>query len=186
MLTDFINTPCPVCNGTDFEFSYARRFKDRRLDYSNGVLAGRGGSGSGAAPTFFIDPILKIVKIYPWTKRESMKRFRIMKECIVIAHYRTCTYFIESDFDIIKEEGQLSIPPGRTYDHFYIKFNDGDDECVPEGGGSLNFTIDYEKGCTRVMTVNSSKKLPLVPLDRFNLKDPIGIVKKLESLMVLL
>jgi len=186
MLTDFINTPCPVCDGTDFEFTYARKFRDRRFNYDNGILSWRPSQSIGSAPSVFIDPVMKIIKVVPWTKRDLMKRFRIMKECAASNHYRACTYFIESEFDILKEEGQLSVPAGRMYDHFYIRFNEGDDERVPEGGGSLNFTIDYDKKCTRVMTVDRTKTLPLVPLDRFDMKDPIGVVKKLESLMVLL
>lgn len=179
-LIDFVNKPCVVCSENNFTFSYCRKYKETDLEYNNGILYGHiyaiNFSINSLKDTFSVDPphsdaAADIVE--PWLK------FRLMKECAA-GHYRTSTKFIDRCND------KLFTPDGVMYDDIHFRFDETSDDRVPEGGGSINFINNYDKNEMILMTPNGPKKFPIVPLDRFDLTDPVSVLNKLESLVILL
>lgn len=172
-LATFTETPCAVCGGSSFTFFYGRKFKETQLNIRGDKLF-----GYLMNIDFLIDPSDNTLIVLSGN-RDYFLRFRILKECNY--HYRASTNYIN-----VKTAGKLSNIDGLMYEEIYIKLNEGDDERVPEGGGTIHFTNNYAKNETNLMTVGGYKKLPIVSLDKFDFKNPIDILDKLESLMVLL
>jgi hypothetical protein len=177
ILLDFIKSPCLLCDGNDFVFYYCRKYKEFPLEVNESCLIGN-------HPGDVITPI-KIDIINNEMNLDTDSKlclfFRIAKSCNC-GHYSTSTNYIVRNFS----NNKLTVPDNLMYDDITIRFLKGIDIRVPEEGGSINFINHYEKNETSLMTTTGWRKLPILSLNRFNLKNPIEVLNKIESLMVLL
>lgn len=181
-LRDFVYTPCLVCGNVEFNFSYVKPHlgRDKRRLILNGNTL------SAHAPSFNISIHDESIMLSD-RLRESMPSIRIRKECAKENHYRTSTSAIYIPLTP-NENIKLSILDDRMYDRFILKLNSNDDNRVPEEGASIDIIINHSKNKTMVRTTETGgyKNLPFIPLDRFDFKNPVQVLNKLESLMVLI
>lgn len=173
ILNNFIRKPCPVCNDNVFILSYGRQYRECFISLiENNILEIKSDDDNIFTINLIDDTIIGNI---------SSRRFRIMKDCHH-SHYKVSTNYIERPFFI---DGKLIVPDGLMYEDICVRFDDIQDKRVPEGGGSINLINDYHKNKTMLNTPDGWKSIPIIPLNRFDFSNPISVLNKLESLLIL-